>query len=385
MPRPQARTGAGSLSASTAASTRSRLSSGSPIPMNTMFGQPLAVGGQAPRGMADLVDDLGGLEVAPEPELAGRAERAADRAAGLARDAQRVPLTAPGACRVVHQDRFDERAVVEPVERLLGQAAVGDPQLGVGRRCRGGRSRRAPRGARRGASRSSAGSVVPPARPDARRRPGERGTAARPGRRPTPRARPGSRPRGRDDPRGSRVDASAARSADRSPRCRRARAGHAGYASQDIGRPPAGWTCARPSRPSAVARPSAVRVPGASRRPARAGRRDGRRQTASRPSPVSMNVPGQGRRPGPAARARGRLARVEPAVLAAERPGHLAAASSCGGLDRAPESQSGSVRQQVGAATSRASPRARARARCRRAASRLRRRSAQCRDPRPSA
>ena len=54
--------------------------------------QPLAVGGQAPRGVADLVDDLGGLEVPREAQLAGRAERAADRAAGLARDAQRVPL-----------------------------------------------------------------------------------------------------------------------------------------------------------------------------------------------------------------------------------------------------------------------------------------------------
>ena len=55
-------------------------------------GQPLAGRGQPARRVADLVDDLGDLEVAPEPELAGRAERAADGAAGLARDAQRVPL-----------------------------------------------------------------------------------------------------------------------------------------------------------------------------------------------------------------------------------------------------------------------------------------------------
>ena len=54
--------------------------------------EALAVRGQPPGGVADLVDDLGRLEVAPEAELAGRAERAADRAAGLARDAQRVPL-----------------------------------------------------------------------------------------------------------------------------------------------------------------------------------------------------------------------------------------------------------------------------------------------------
>ena len=32
----------------------------------------------------------------------------------------------------MHQDGFDERAVGEPMERLLGQAAVGDLQLGVG-------------------------------------------------------------------------------------------------------------------------------------------------------------------------------------------------------------------------------------------------------------
>ena len=55
-------------------------------------GQPLAVRDEAARGETDLVDDLGDLEVAPEPEFAGRAERAADRTAGLARDAQRVPF-----------------------------------------------------------------------------------------------------------------------------------------------------------------------------------------------------------------------------------------------------------------------------------------------------
>ena len=44
----------------------------------------------APRvaGVAGLVDDLGHVEVAPEAQLAGRAERAADRAARLRRDAQ---------------------------------------------------------------------------------------------------------------------------------------------------------------------------------------------------------------------------------------------------------------------------------------------------------
>ena len=121
----------GSLSASTAASTRSRLSSGSPMPMNTMFVSRLPSVGEPPCGVADLVDDLGGLEVAPEAELAGRAERATHRAAGLARDAQRVPLARGAAGRVVHQDGLDELAVVESMEGLLGQAAVGDAQLGV--------------------------------------------------------------------------------------------------------------------------------------------------------------------------------------------------------------------------------------------------------------
>ena len=60
------------------------------MPMNTMFVSRLPSAARRRDGEADLVDDLGGLEVAPEPELAGRAERAADGAAGLARDAQRV-------------------------------------------------------------------------------------------------------------------------------------------------------------------------------------------------------------------------------------------------------------------------------------------------------
>ena len=55
-------------------------------------GEVAAVGREPALRVARLVDDLGDLEVAPEPELARRAERAADRTAGLARDAQRVPL-----------------------------------------------------------------------------------------------------------------------------------------------------------------------------------------------------------------------------------------------------------------------------------------------------
>ncbi len=121
-----------SLSASMAARTRSRLSSGSPMPMNTMLVSRLPSADEAARGEADLVDDLGDLEVPPEPELPGGAERAAHGAAGLARDAQRVPLPRAGTRRVVHQHRFDQRAVGQPVERLLGETAVRLLPLGIG-------------------------------------------------------------------------------------------------------------------------------------------------------------------------------------------------------------------------------------------------------------
>ena len=96
-----------SLSASIAASTRSRLRSGSPMPMNTMLVRR-RLGRETARGEADLVHDLGDLEVASEAKLTGRAERAADRTTGLARDAQRVPLARSRPRRIVHQDRLDE-------------------------------------------------------------------------------------------------------------------------------------------------------------------------------------------------------------------------------------------------------------------------------------
>ena len=92
--------------------------------------EPLSLRGQPPRRVAGLVDDLGRVEVAREPELARGAERAADRAAGLARQAERVPLAGSGPCRVVHQDGFDQRAVGKAVERLLGQPGVPEDQLG---------------------------------------------------------------------------------------------------------------------------------------------------------------------------------------------------------------------------------------------------------------
>ena len=72
-----------------------------------------------------LVEDLRGLEVALEAQLAGRAERAADRAAGLARDAQRVPRAparpAPGSASA-------------PTRRSARRTAGGGPSRSARRR-----------------------------------------------------------------------------------------------------------------------------------------------------------------------------------------------------------------------------------------------------------
>ena len=62
------------------------------MPMNTMLVTRCPSPARRLPPEARLVDDLGRLEVAPEAELAGGAERAADGAAGLARDAQRGAL-----------------------------------------------------------------------------------------------------------------------------------------------------------------------------------------------------------------------------------------------------------------------------------------------------
>ena len=51
------------------------------------------------------------------------------RSRWIGRPADPIP-----ARRVVHQNRLDERPVREQVERLLGQAAVGDGDLVVGDR-----------------------------------------------------------------------------------------------------------------------------------------------------------------------------------------------------------------------------------------------------------
>ena len=99
-------------------------------------GDVAAVRGQAAGRVADLIYDLGCLEIPPETQLSRGAERTPDRAAGLAGNAQRVPLPMGGparsreaARRVVHEHRFDERTVLQEVECLLGEAAVGDLDL----------------------------------------------------------------------------------------------------------------------------------------------------------------------------------------------------------------------------------------------------------------
>ena len=65
-----------------------------------------------------LVEDLGGGQIAPEPHLAGRAERAGQRAARLRRDADRAALVA-----IAHQHRLDRPAVGGAEQRLDGAVA----------------------------------------------------------------------------------------------------------------------------------------------------------------------------------------------------------------------------------------------------------------------
>ena len=72
------------------------------MPMNTTL---LTRCGDACAARSDLLDDLAGVEVALEAGLAGRAERAAHRAAGLRRHAHRR------ARRVAHEHGLDLRAV----------------------------------------------------------------------------------------------------------------------------------------------------------------------------------------------------------------------------------------------------------------------------------
>ena len=367
-----------------AASTRSRLSSGSPMPMNTMFVRRRPSADQPARREADLVDDLGGLEVAPEAELAGRAERAADGAAGLARDAQRVPLARPGPRRVVHQHRFDERAVGEAVERLLGQAAVGRRAPRCRRRCRSGRRRRAPSrrpaGQRRGSS--AAPSRPPPSHTASRDLAGAvRRLAALDEPRGERRRGSGRRAPGRVVG-GHGADASAAARRPTIPR--RDRGTKRRPTPSAV--PPAGWTSW--SEQLAVGgrqSPPGSKTPGAAgRRRARRsppGRRAGRRRSR-RTIPATAGRRGPGARarrpvgPGRAGRPRGGAAgsasrRRSAAGAAASSPAQPRTERSAeqvrGDVARAIASRSGAVSVAVERHVSAG------------------RRSARCRGPRPSA
>ncbi len=295
--------------------------------------QPLAVRRQPAGRVADLVDDLGGREVAREPELARRAERAADRAAGLARDAQRVPLAAGATRRVMHQDRFDERAVVELVERLLGQAAVGRGEARCRRRCRSGRPRPARSAARRGVARSTRGRSCR-RRSRTRRRPAAPDTAGWPCSATQASSSGGVTPErpGRSSSVTGSMLAQPAHAAGRTalpmmpgrPRTQ---------ASQDIGFPPAGWTDPPGRPPSAVDSAIARRTCPEVRRRVRpdAGRVDHEPTDdglEERPGPrlIGPDLPLE---------LRGGAPGIEPAVLAAERSGQRDAVGRLGVPPRA--------------------------------------------------
>ena len=117
----------------------------------------------------DLLADLADVEVALEPGLAGRAERAAHRASGLRRDAD------GGAVAVAHEDGLDLRAVGGAPQPLDGHALVAALD-GDGRRARAAAPLRARRAApcRRSTARRADGAA-----PTARRTPARRDTAAR--------------------------------------------------------------------------------------------------------------------------------------------------------------------------------------------------------------
>ena len=124
-----------SLSVSAAAASRTRLGVEQRLAHahEDDIGQPLAETSQPLPPEADLVDDLGNLEVALEAELAGGAERTADGTPGLAGDADRRSRPAATASRVTHQHGLDQTAIVEPMKGLVGQAVIGRLDIGLGK------------------------------------------------------------------------------------------------------------------------------------------------------------------------------------------------------------------------------------------------------------
>ncbi len=134
------------------------------------------------RGTQHLLDDLAGVEVALEPGLAGRAERAAHRAPGLRRHAHRRALG------VAHEHGLDLRAVARARPQPLRRHAVVRGLLDERVECEGKRVGEAL--AQRARQR---GGVVEraPAGGTARPTPGRRGSAVRPTRRGARRRRRG--------------------------------------------------------------------------------------------------------------------------------------------------------------------------------------------------
>ena len=92
------------------------------MPMNTTLDRRTGLAQRAVagggRGLAHLLDDLGGGQVALQTALAGGAERAGHAAPGLAGHADRRPV------RVAHQHGLGAGAVVRRPERLAGGAVV---------------------------------------------------------------------------------------------------------------------------------------------------------------------------------------------------------------------------------------------------------------------
>ena len=260
--------------------------------------QPLAVGGEPPRGVADLVDDLGrprGRARSPSSPVAQNGQPTAQPAwlemHSVCRSRE------PGRGRVVHQHRLDERAVVEPVERLLGQAAVGRPELGVGDGVEAERGLERRRGGPPAASasrRSSATVAAPHGVGDLAGAVGGLAALGQPRARASSGVRPDRPGRGRSGwSRRSMLAHAGSRSAGHD-----GAADDPGPAAQEL-RPTAS-ACRRPAGPR---RARAVAVAGRRGRPApktpggrslaSAGRRR-RAQTTSRPCGVSTNDPGHG-------------------------------------------------------------------------------------------
>ena len=178
-----------------AATTLSKLASGSPMPIITTLvigARPVldprrgdAVGEQRAVGVPQLADDLAGREVAVEALLAGRAERAVERAARLRRDAQRAAVVLGDVDRL---DRVAVADVEQPLARAVGRGGVADdrgPAIVASRRERLAQRLARGRSSRRRRRRTAG---APSATPAARE------TASRRARRRTPR---GPRGRGR--------------------------------------------------------------------------------------------------------------------------------------------------------------------------------------------